>query len=46
MKISVSNIGLINRADIELDGITVIGGTNCSGKSGIFKTGDTCDRDL
>ena len=25
MKISVSNIGLINRADIELDGITVIG---------------------
>lgn len=37
MKISVSNIGLINRADIELDGITVIGGYNCSGKSTILK---------
>ena len=37
MKISVSNIGLINRADIELDGITVIGGYNCSGKSTISK---------
>lgn len=37
MKISVNNIGLINRADIELDGITVIGGYNCSGKSTILK---------
>lgn len=37
MKISVRNIGLINRADIELEGITVIGGYNCSGKSTILK---------
>lgn len=37
MKISVKNIGLIARADIELNGVTVIGGYNSSGKSTVLK---------
>ena len=37
MKISINNIGLISQANIELNGITVIGGLNSSGKSTILK---------
>lgn len=38
MKISINNIGLISRANIDLDGITVVGGLNNSGKSTILKS--------
>lgn len=37
MKIFIDNVGLINKADIEVNGITVIGGYNNSGKSIILK---------
>lgn len=37
MKIFIDNVGLINKADIEVNGITVIGGYNNSGKSTILK---------
>ena len=33
MKLSLSNIGKIGTADIEIDGITVIAGENNTGKS-------------
>ena len=37
MKIRIKNIGLISNSDIEMNGITVIGGFNNSGKSTILK---------
>lgn len=37
MKIFIENVGLVNKANIEVNGITVIGGYNNSGKSTILK---------
>ena len=37
MKICMKNIGLIKNSDIEIKGITVIGGYNNTGKSTILK---------
>lgn len=37
MKFKIANIGMINKAEIELNGITTIGGVNKSGKSTIAK---------
>lgn len=38
MKLSLNNIGMIKKADIKLNGITVIAGKNGTGKSTIGKT--------
>lgn len=38
MKIKLRNIGIIKKADISIDGITVIGGENNTGKSTISKS--------
>jgi len=37
MKLKLSNIGMINRADIRLDGLTIIAGENDTGKSTVGK---------
>ena len=37
MKLSIRNLGKIRKADIVLDGITVIAGANNSGKSTVGK---------
>ena len=43
MKIELENVGKINKAQIRLDGITVIAGENSTGKSiqGILPNGRT-----
>lgn len=38
MKLNIKNIGIIDKADINLNGLTVIAGVNDSGKSTIGKT--------
>ena len=37
MKLKLNNIGIIDKADIKLDGLTVIAGENDSGKSTVGK---------
>ena len=37
MRIVLKNVGRIAHADIKLDGITVIGGEDCTGKSVVSK---------
>lgn len=37
MKLSIENIGYINKADIEIAGLTLIAGPNNTGKSTIGK---------
>ncbi len=38
MRLTIKNIGKIDEADIELNGITVIAGENNTGKSTVGKT--------
>ncbi|MBQ2431200.1 MAG: AAA family ATPase, partial [Campylobacter sp.] len=38
MKISLRNIGLIEKADVDINGITVIAGKNNTGKSTVAKS--------
>ena len=37
MIFSINNIGIIKRADVKVDGLTVISGTNNSGKTTVGK---------
>ena len=37
MRLSLENIGIIEKADVEINGLTVIAGNNDSGKSTIGK---------
>ena len=37
MKIVINNVGIINYADIQIDGITIITGKNDTGKSTVSK---------
>ena len=38
MRLGLENIGIIEKADIEINGLTIIAGNNDSGKSTIGKT--------
>ncbi|WP_261786455.1 AAA family ATPase [Fusobacterium nucleatum] len=38
MKLSVENVGILSKIDLEINGITVIAGENDTGKSTISKS--------